>query len=153
MGKELSKEIKDNEYYVRCSLALDVHLKQATLDVLHNSNNVPGYQGLPEDPDDLHKELLKFFTAKKIKKLEGKGVLKPDQKLLLFPVNQKPVSNTFDITLIVLTIKTCLKLPNNLSQAIDDARELRNNFKHATLEQFKTKLQFNIKWNEIPIEL
>ena len=149
MGTQLSKNLTQNENWIRYSLAIDVHLKQCTLDVLHNVNNDPVYQGLPPDPATLYAELIKYFTKQKIKELEKKKVLRKNQIDLILPADLKPDSSKWDITIIVLVIKTCLNLPNHLLQAIDDARVIRNKFKHGSIDDLKTNAQFTIKWGEL----
>ena len=60
---------------------------------------------LPQDPVQLYDYLLKNHE-KDINKLLKKNVLKQDQYDLLFPQNKKTDSMTFDVTLLVLQLRS-----------------------------------------------
>ena len=63
MGSHLSAEVKPHEYWLRVILALEVHVTRALLDVVHNRNNDPSYQGLPENDVDLYNYLKKHHNS------------------------------------------------------------------------------------------
>ena len=48
---------------MRIILALEVHVTKALLDVVHNRNNDPSYQGLSENDVDLYNYLKKNHNS------------------------------------------------------------------------------------------
>ena len=86
-------------------------LNQQLLCVLHNKDKL-SYQGLPEDPSELYKELSTTHKGT-IDKLTNKIVLRKDQIEILLPTNgsQNTFSEAFDVTLLVLLIISCTTLP------------------------------------------
>ena len=149
MGIPFSSLVRGKENWIRCGFAVNVHIKECTLDILHNRNHDPLYQGLPFNPANLYTELKKHFTPQKVKDLEKKGILKKDQKDLILPANGLPNSIDWDITLITLVITTCLTLPEILKKAVENARNLRNAFNHASFDEFKSQPFFAKMWNDI----
>jgi len=63
MGSQLSVEVKQHEYWLRLILALEVHVTRALLDIVHNRNKDPGYQGLPEKHVDLYNYLKRNHNS------------------------------------------------------------------------------------------
>ena len=112
MPKSISQQIKDIDLWLRLAVFLHGPLKQHLLIVLHNKNN-QGYQGLPEDPTELYKELSTVHYGTIIK-LRRKRVLNDDQLEVLLPTNgeNKTYSDTFDVTLLVVLIINFTTLPS-----------------------------------------
>lgn len=150
------------DYWIRVNLAVEIHLKQALLDILHNTDNDPTYQGLPRDGKQLYARMVQFKATYQ-KKLAR--VLKKDQWDVL--CDQKigiSDSKQWDITLIVVVIINELQLPPPLNgwqqfpPAAHDkskaafvlfARYLRNMVKHGSLKDVATVQQFSTIWNQI----
>ena len=160
--KTISQQIKEIDYWLRLATLLHGPIKQALLCVLHNRNKL-AYQGLPEDPSELYKE-LSTTHQKTIKDLVKRKILKKDQLEILLPSNgeNKTYSDTFDVTLIVVLIINCTTLPqpvggwNQKSPLESDpsvaanalrGREWRNYMNHADAKTVD-KTIFNQKWTE-----
>ena len=101
------------EFWIRLVILLNGPLLEALLQVLHNKNKDATYTGLPEDPSDLYKELSTTHKAT-IDGLVKKKVLKKDQLDIVLPINgdKKTYSKNFDVTIIVVLIINCTKLPH-----------------------------------------
>ena len=56
----LSKIINENERWLKTAVCVSHHLKNALLQILFNRQKDPNYIGLPEDEEELYKELLRF---------------------------------------------------------------------------------------------
>ena len=161
MGNKTSQLIhapKDRRS-IKCYIAVNRHLQQALLDVVHD----PQYDGLPKDPEELYKFFNKQDNIKKINNLRKKNILKQDQIDLLLPQNQRTFSNKWDVTLISVVIINFTTLPepiNGWRKELDptdisiaaylvQARHLRNKSNHATLETFCEEVDFNTFFTEI----
>ena len=144
MGNNLSRNFlnPENRRSIKCYLAVNRHLQQALLDVVHD----PQYGGIPRDPEELHK----FFIANKkiIDKLQKKNILKQDQINLLFQPNQRTFSDKWDITLICVIILNFTKLPKHINDSVTKARSLRNIFNHATWKDFFQEKEFKAFFND-----
>ena len=131
-------------------------LREALLNILHDST-----YGIPRHPKALYTELSK--QKHKLLKLKSKSTLKNDQWDLLFPPGQHETdSNLFDITLIVLLIKTCTKLtPGNgwkgyapaatdhsLPADVIRVLGMRNALQHYPSTEKMNKTEFEQKWLE-----
>ena len=144
MAVKVSAAVIQNNNWVKCSVATDIHLKNNLLEILHNKTN-----GLPEDPKDLYT----FFQNNR-KNIGRKGSKKklqlfPDQLNIILPPQGNEVdSKSCDITLIVALIKAFIPgCPYLLT--VDKAREFRNNLKHGTIEDIQTEQQLQTKITEI----
>ena len=160
--KSLKDQIKEIEYWLRLATLLHGPMKQYLLSVLHNKQNDPTYQGLPEDPTELYNELSTVHNGK-IKRLRKKGILKDDQLELLLPTNgdNKTYSGAFDVTLLVVLIINCTTLPapthgwntlpldsdTSIAANVLRAREWRNILMHEDANAI-TITVFHSKWNE-----
>ena len=85
------------------------HLKNSLLQILFNRQKDPNYIGLPEDEEELYKELLRFQPQFQI--LLKKRVLKHDQYDIIYPNDKKTCFSKFDINIIALLIRNCQMLP------------------------------------------
>jgi len=162
MGSQLSVEVKQHEYWLRLILALEVHVTRALLDIVHNRNKDPGYQGLPEKHVDLYNYLKRNHNSI-LQQLKKNKVLNKYQLDLLLPANGQTDSLKWDITLIVIVIRYCVNIPppingwkkqlvagdNTKAAGAIKARELRNWLKHGRMDEVQTKAQFDGKWAEI----
>ena len=161
MGSQLSTDVKQHEYWLRFILALEVHVTKALLDVVHNRNNDPSYRGLPELPVDLYNYLNQNFRKCFLTLLQYK-TLNQDQFDLLLPVNGHTDSSKWDITLTVVIIRNCVKIPqpiygwnqvaagdNSIAAGVIKARIFRNWMKHGKIDQVKTTTDFHVKWTEM----
>ena len=161
--KTINAAIKEIEYWLRLATFMHHPLKQALLNVLHNTSNNPSYIGLPRDPTDLYRELSTKHYAT-IQRLVAKKVLQKDQLELLLPPNKTSTdSQQFDITLITLLIANCTTLPapvngwrskdkpldTDLSIAADAVRGRKwRNYVHHTDPADIDEATFNTKWDE-----
>ena len=157
MGTEFSRLTQENQRSIKCYLAVNRHLQQALLDVVHD----PQYDGIPVDPVELYKFFNQPNNIKIINNLRKK-VLKPDQISLLLPQNQRTFSSKWDITLICVVIINFTTLPepiNGWKRALDPndisvaafmvkARQKRNMFNHATLTTFLAEADFQPFFDE-----
>ena len=107
--KSISQVIKEIEYWLRLATILHGPLKQNLLCVLHNKSNNPSYQGLPEHPSELYKELSTTHKSAINKLVKAKV---KDQLEILLPKNSdnKTYSEAFDVTLLVVLIINCTTL-------------------------------------------
>ncbi|XP_057299033.1 uncharacterized protein LOC130629724 [Hydractinia symbiolongicarpus] len=153
--------IKLCEFWLKLCLYIENFIKPALLNVLHNVNNRGSYQGLPSDPNRLYNDLRNHLA--KLTKLKDKKIIKSDQWLLLFPVNQQTDSSKFDTTLIVLLIKNCTTFPSpsegwkqKLPAATDTtigafilrASEFRNFIIHYANPDTLEESEFNKIWSQ-----
>ena len=165
MGSQLSAEVKPYEYWLRVTLALEVHVQTALLDVVHNRNNDPSYQGLPDSPVHLYQYLYQNHYGS-FQRLLKKNILKPDQFNLLLPANGQTDSSKWDITLIVLIIRNCTNIQPPINgwttaaasdvskgAAVIKSRDIRNWLKHSKIDEVITERQFNAIWEEIKTTL
>ena len=159
--KTIKQVINEVDYWLRLATYLHGPLKEQLLCVLHNKDNL-SYQGLPEDPSLLYKELSTIHKGV-IDKLTKKGVLKKDQLEVLLPTNgnQKTFSEAFDVTLLVLLIINCTTLPppvngwyqppldsdTSVAANILRARAWRNFLNHTDANSIDQK-SFDSKWTE-----
>ena len=160
----INQVIIEIENWLRLASFLHGPLKQRLLHILHNKDNDPSYQGLPEDPADLYKELSSTKHKKTLNSLFNKRILKQDQMDILLPPNgdKKTYSAALDVTLIVLLIINCTTLPppdggwkqktpldTDLSKAANvlRGREWRNFLNHADANSIDEPA-FNLKWTE-----
>ena len=158
--KQVTEKI---EHWLRLATLLHGPLKQRLLHVLHNKDNDSLYQGLPEDPSDLYKE-LSTTHKKTLDNLLRSRVLKKDQMDILLPPNgdNKTFSEAFDVTLIVLLMINCTTLPppvggwkqksppdTDPSKAANAlrGREWRNYLNHTDASSIDEPT-FNLKWAE-----
>ena len=156
----LSKLFNEYDYWIRCVIFVNHHIRNALLDILHDDKH-----GLPRDPVGLYERLTeeynkssrnnkfrKFFDSVK-HKIEGP---------ILMPSNKESDSQKWDNTLIVRMIsifRRDIREPKNgwtskESDVVDEdfplpgnlilAREIRNLFFHSvickmTLYEYKLK--------------
>uniref|UniRef100_A0A7M5UDG3 DZIP3-like HEPN domain-containing protein n=3 Tax=Clytia hemisphaerica TaxID=252671 RepID=A0A7M5UDG3_9CNID len=160
--KSINQVIQEVQHWLRLAVFEHGPLKESLLYVFHNKGNDSSYIGLPSNPTDLYNE-LSTKHRRKIADLVKKGVLKKDQHELLLPTDgsNKTFSDKFDITLIVLAIRSFTSLPPpkggwNMTPAPTDitlnantirARDWRNFLNHTNPEDVDLAL-FNQKWNE-----
>ena len=152
----LTTFIKNSENWLRLAMFILGPLREALLNILHNSKF-----GIPHEPKALFTELSK--QTPNLLKLKSSGKLKHDQWNLLFPPGQQETdSNLFDITLIVLLIKTCTKLtPENgwkryepevtdhsLPADVIRVLGMRNTLQHYSSTDKMDKIEFEQKWLE-----
>ena len=145
--------------WTKVHLALELHVKEALLDVLHNRGNDTSYVGLPDDQGQLHQYLQNWWSNLPLsdKKHLNAKILKQAQKDKLFPPNGQQVdSSTWDVSLIVIIIRNCVpileplngwKTPhqkdNSKGANAARARDLRNDLKHGTLSDIDNKEKFD----------
>ncbi|XP_066928027.1 uncharacterized protein [Clytia hemisphaerica] len=160
--KSINKVIQEVQHWLRLAVFEHGPLKESLLYVFHNKGNDSSYVGLPSNPTDLYNE-LSTKHRRKIADLVKKGVLKKDQHELLLPTDgsNKTFSDKFDITLIVLAIRSFTTLPPpkggwSMTPAPADitptantirARDWRNFLNHTNPKNVDLAL-FNQKWNE-----
>ena len=86
--------IKEIEFWLHLAILLHGPMKENFLCVLHNKKNDPTYQGLPEDPAELFKELSTTHRKTLNKLVREKVLNKNDLKIRPTQVT----SITFDIS-------------------------------------------------------
>ena len=139
-------------------------LKENFLRILHNKKNDLSYQGLPEDPAELYKELSTTHKKTLNKLAKDKVFNKNDLKILLpTNTNNKTDSNQFDVTLITVLIINCTKLqpprndwnqktpPTNdpsVSANVLLGRNWRNCLFHELDAHSIDEALFDVKWDE-----
>ena len=159
--KTIKQVINEVDYWLRLATYLHGPLKEQLLCVLHNKDNL-SYQGLPEDPSLLYKELSTIHKGV-IDKLTKKGALKKDQLEVLLPTNgnQETFSEAIEVTLLVLLIINCTTLspPKNgwyqppldsdasVAANVLRARAWRNFLNHTDANSIDQK-SFDSKWAE-----
>jgi len=162
-NKSVENVIKEIEYWLRLTIFLHEPLKESLLYVLHNESGSPDYVGLPKDPNDLYQE-LKNRKWEIIQNLHRKGILNQKQIELLQPCgDNKTFSDKFDVTLIIVLIRSCTTLNPPLSGWSDKnppafdvsvatfvvrAREWRNEVIHYGTPKNMDVLIFNDKWRK-----
>uniref|UniRef100_A0A7M5VD73 DZIP3-like HEPN domain-containing protein n=1 Tax=Clytia hemisphaerica TaxID=252671 RepID=A0A7M5VD73_9CNID len=160
--KSINQVIQEVQHWLRLAVFEHEPLKESVLYVLHNKGKDSSYIGLPSNPTDLYNE-LSTKHRRKIADLVKKGVLNKDQHELLLPTDgsNKTFSDKFDITLIVLAIRSFTTLPSpkggwSMTPTPTDitptantirARDWRNFLNHTNPEKVDLAL-FNQKWNE-----
>ena len=157
----LSKIINENKRWLKTAVCVSHHLKNALLQILFNRQKDPNYIGLPEDEEELYKELLKFQRL--FQSLLKKRVLKQDQYDIIYPNDKKTYFSKFDINIIVLLIRNCQTLPlpaagwdnaplpqdTSLSANIMRARIIRNIIFHYTDPSAMDEVEFQKLWSDI----
>ena len=158
MGNECSVSFNENKQWLKCLVAVNVHVRDALLEVLH----ILG--GIPSDPQRLYDFFADKKQQDKIKDLVKKKVLSADQVALLFPQNQRTFSSKWDITLICVVIINFSNLPPptngwfkpldvgdiSVAASVVAARqELRNRLNHGTADDFKDEKVFRPFWSKV----
>ena len=144
------------------SLAILLHgpLKENFLRILHNKRNDLSYQGLPEDPTELYKELSTHEET--LDKLVSDKFLNKNYRKILLPTNGKTDSSKFDVTLITVLIINCTTLQpprdgwDQKSPPTNDPSVAANvllgkywrNYLHHTDAYSIDEAIFDVKWNE-----
>ncbi|XP_066935330.1 uncharacterized protein [Clytia hemisphaerica] len=159
MSSTRQNVVTKSDYWIRVNLALEFCVKDALLSILHNLDNDPSYQGLPQNPGQLYQHML---TCKQNTKNGLHKILKQDEWDKLCPQNkQQTDSKDWDITLIVAVIRNETNLKpsggwknvksTDQSKAafVDRARQLRNEIKHGNAADLDTVAKFNSCWNKI----
>jgi len=160
--KSVADVIQQLQYWLRLATFQHGPLLESLRSVLRNKSNDPSYVGLPENPTDLYHEFNNTYLDA-IHSLKRQGVLKQEQiDLLIPPGDTKTYSDKFDITLIVVLIRSCTTLAAPLNGWNDKnppahdksyasnvirAREWRNFVHHCEPSNIDTA-QFNAKWAE-----
>ena len=109
MLTSIGQLIQKIRFWLHLATLLHGPLKENFLRILHNKKNDPSYQGLPEDPAELFKE-LSTTHKNKINKLVREKVLNKNDLKILLPKNGETHSSQFDITLITVLIINCTTL-------------------------------------------
>ena len=160
MGNEFSQRFDENKQWLRCLVAVNVYIRDALLEVLHD----PLRGGIPSDPQKLYDFFLEKKQQDKIKKLQKKGVLNLVQIALLLPQNQRTFSRKWDVTVTCVVIITFSNLPpptNGWFEPLDVGdfsvsafvvvarNELRNRLNHGTADEFNDIGTFKPFWSRI----
>ena len=147
MGCTISQCVKDNKNFIKCTLGLDIHLKDALLEFCHDPNN--SKNPLPINGVDL----FNYFNDPKRKKrlatlLKNKKIF-ADQYKLLLPQNGSVDSGEWDVTLITFVAIQFLNLTAALKAIIEAARKSRNELKHGNPEDYKQQQKFDDTMDDI----
>ena len=160
----LSRLLNEYEHWFRCIIAINYHIRNALLDILHDQ-----YNGLPRNPNDLYEKLDKDYC--KLKKLKAKKILSEDEINFLMPSSRESNSQDWDITVIVVMIRNFykgLKPPNgtdgwktkkpehddfSLAATLVRAREIRNLFLHNVMDKFKPLSEFETQMDAVRVVL
>ena len=157
----LSKIINENERWLKTAVCVSHHLKNALLQILFNRQKDPTYIGLPEDEEELYKELLR--VQPQFQSLMNKRVLKQDQYDIIYPNDKKTCFSKFDINIIAILIRNCQMLPSptagwenaplaqdtSISANIMRARIIRNIIFHYADPSAMEEAEFQQLWSEI----
>ena len=131
------------------------------MQILFNRQKDPNYIALPEDEEELYKELLRFEPQ--FQSLLKKRVLKQDQYDIIYPNDNKTCISKFDINIIALLIRNCQMLPlpaagwenaplpqdTSISANIMRARIIRNIIFHYTDPSAMEEAEFQKIWSDI----
>ena len=150
--------ISQYEYWIRAELAVEMFLREALLEVIHNDRGDFSYKGLTRDKLKLHAILFEFKVTKQCKL---KGKVSKKQWDTMCPISGMTNSEAFDVTTEIVIIREKLELrpsvewndkyvsnPENIADYCILARELRNKVKHQTLRNIITDSQFQNIWEE-----
>ena len=85
MSSTQQNVVTKSDYWIRVNLALEFCVKDALISILHNLDNDPSYQGLPQNPGQLYQHML---ACKQNKNKEFER-LKKDERDKLCPPNQQ----------------------------------------------------------------
>ena len=157
----LSKIINENERWLKTAVCVSHHLKNALLQILFNRQKDPNYKGLPQDEEELYKELLRFQPQ--FQSLIKKRVLKQDQYDIIYPNDKKTWFSKFDINIIALIIRNCPMFPppaagwenaplphdTSISANIMRARIIRNIIFHYADPSAMEEAEFQKLWSDI----
>jgi len=161
MSSSRAEVTENSEYWIKLNLAVDIHVKAALLNILHNHGDDPSYVGLSRNPALLHQHLLQF---KRTREHALRSVLKPDHWSTLCPADGQPNPIDWDVTLIIVVVINILSLPppqggwkqqkprasdTSLSALVLICRWIRNRIKHATIQEFQNSQQFQTMWSLI----
>ena len=160
MGNECSRSFDENKQWLKCLVAVNVHIQDALLEVLHD----PLRGGIPSDPQELYDFFHKKEQQDKIKELKKKRVLNDNQVALLLPQNQRTFSKKWDTTVIFVVIINFSNLPeptNGWFQPLDPndfsdsafvvvaRNDVRNRLIHGTPYEFEDEKIFRPFWSKI----
>lgn len=160
-GKEelTEKYIRDSQKYCRLVMCTKIHLKQALIDVLHNTMKSGLVNALPSDPKLLY--VFMVHEKKTLNSLKKNKIIKEDQYASLFPIGNMININDFDITLIILLIRTfCITTnfsitnePNyndhSIVAAVWRTAGIRNQIAHYKDITSLNENEFDDFWNQI----
>lgn len=96
-----------SSWWMRLAVCINVHIKPALLNVLHNHIGDPDIIALPCDPH----QLCTFLKNNK-KKIENLNYLNKDQLKALLPPNGTVDTSQFDVTLLRFLIQTFSGIKN-----------------------------------------
>ena len=150
-----NKIFSQNEFWIR----LVTLLKHAGIEVLRNIFHDPSYGGRSRDPATLYSELQPYESN--VRNCLKKRILAQDQYDLIYPLNGKTDSNTFDITLLIFLIINCTRVKPPMGRkgwqekTLDDSDEtigayiLRlRKFRNKIIHCFEMTFQeFHENWN------
>ena len=147
MGCSTSKIVVDNKNYLKCTLSIDIHLKDALLEMCRDSTLVSF--PLPADGADLFKFLNDPKRRKKLNDLMSRKKIFKDQYDLLLPQSGLTDSTKWDVTIITLVAVQFLGLSAALKAIVEDARKSRNGVKHGNAEDYKAQQKFDDTMDDI----
>ena len=109
----LSKLFKEYDYWIRCIIYINHHIRDALMDILHDEKH-----GLPRDPDELYKNLDKEYNKSKKNKFRKyfDEVRNKIEGPILMPSNKKSDSKKWDNMVIVRMITIFRK---DIKQPVD----------------------------------
>eukprot|EP00111_Clytia_hemisphaerica_P001769 TCONS_00004983-protein len=147
MGCTLSKCVVHNKNFLKCTLGVDIHLKDALLQLYHDPNAVTN--PLPTNGVDL----FNFFNDPKrrnrLKSLLKNKKIFQDQYDLLLPQHGVVDSSLWDITLITFVGIQFLNLSATLKKIMESSRKTRNDLKHGNAEDYKYQQKFDDTMDDI----
>jgi hypothetical protein len=149
---------------MRISVAVQVCLHPALIDILHNNHSDLSYQGLPKCQKQLYNKLFKFKS-----KYQGKlgKLIKPFQWDMICPANCQTDSSALDVTTVVILIIHLVNITppkggwnikepksgdQSLASFIIMARMLRNAISHYNACKL-SKDKFEELWSQARVTL
>ena len=158
--RTISDALKEIEPFLRLQTFENEGVKKALISILHNKNKDPSYDGLPESPLDLCKQLKKH--EKILGNLKKWKVLKKEQLDLLLPKSGEVFSKDLDIGTLTVVIQYCTNLPvpkdgwnkkpqdddESISAFVCRAREWRNRLQHEISAMNISQDLFDKTWDE-----
>lgn len=99
---DVSLVIASSENWQRINLASELCIREALLDILHNRNNDPSYDGLPEDEASLFPR-MQVFRPTHERRL--RSIIRPNEWAIICPITGRSNSNDWEFRIIRLVIQ------------------------------------------------
>ena len=130
------------KYFLCIAIGIELCLKKALLNIMHNAHGDERYVGFPEEP----KELCRTLS---VKKSSGNLSLLDVEWKLLCPESGETDVESFDMSLIVLVLLYGMDLPPDYKEYCELAQEFRTKFKDDLVNDNLTESGLLLRWNKL----